>query len=72
MIPSSTMWSGTGAIRPKELPTAVVPINGVDYHLQDLVLLPWFEDEVPSSAENGWYDFPATDYISVPAVYCKH
>ena len=55
-----------------DFPTVVVPINGVDYHLQDLVLLPWFEDEVPSSAENGWYDFPATDYISVPAVYCKH
>jgi hypothetical protein len=55
-----------------DFPTVVVPINGVDYHLQDLVMLPWFTDEVPSSAENGWYDFPATDYISVPAVYCKH
>lgn len=55
-----------------DFPTVVVPIDGVDYHLQDLVLLSWFEDEVPSSAENGWYDFPATDYISVPASYCKH
>jgi hypothetical protein len=55
-----------------DFPAVVVPINGVDYHLQDLVMLPWFEDEVPSSAENGWYDFPATDYIFAPAVYCKH
>ena len=56
----------------QDFPTVVVPIDGVDYHLQDLVMLPWFADEVPSSAENGWYDFPATDYISVPAVYCEH
>ena len=55
-----------------DFPAVVVPINGVDYHLQDLVMLPWFADEVPSSAENGWYDFPATDYISTPAVYCAH
>lgn len=55
-----------------DFPTVVVPIDGVDYHLQDLVMLPWFADEVPSSAENGWYDFPATDYIFAPAVYCKH
>jgi hypothetical protein len=50
----------------------LVPINGVDYHLQDLVMLPWFADEVPSSAENGWYDFPATTDIEAPAVYCQH
>lgn len=55
-----------------DFPTVVVQIDGVDYHLQDLVMLPWFADEVPSSAENGWYDFPATDYILAPAVYCKH
>jgi len=54
-----------------DFPAVVVPIDGVDYHLQDLVLLPWFTDEVPSSAENGWYDFPATTDIKVPAVYCK-
>jgi hypothetical protein len=53
-----------------EFPTVVVPVNGVDYHLQDLVMLPWFADEVPSSAENGWYDFPATTQIHAPAVYC--
>ena len=56
----------------QDFPAVVVPIDGVDYHLQDLVMLPWFADEVPSSAENGWYDFPATDYIFAPAVYCKH
>jgi len=55
-----------------DFPAVVVPINGVDYHLQDLVMLPWFADEVPSSAENGWYDFPATTDIQVPAVYCKN
>jgi hypothetical protein len=54
-----------------DFPTVVVPIDGVDYHLQDLVMLPWFADEVPSSAENGWYDFPATTDIKAPAVYCK-
>jgi hypothetical protein len=54
-----------------DFPTVVVPIHGVDYHLQDLVMLPWFADEVPSSAQNGWYDFPATTDLLVPAVYCK-
>jgi hypothetical protein len=54
-----------------DFPTVVVPIHGVDYHLQDLVMLPWFADEVPSSAQNGWYDFPATTDLHVPAVYCK-
>jgi hypothetical protein len=53
-----------------DFPTVVVPLNGFSYHLQDLVLLPWFADEVPSSAENGWYDFPATTDITIPAVYC--
>jgi hypothetical protein len=55
-----------------DFPAVLVPINGVDYHLQDLVMLPWFADEVPSSAENGWYDFPATTDIQTPAFYCKH
>lgn len=54
-----------------DFPTVVIPLNGFSYHLQDLVLLPWFADEVPSSAENGWYDFPATTDITVPAVYCQ-
>jgi hypothetical protein len=54
-----------------DFPTVVVPLDGVNYHLQDLVMLPWFADEARSSAENGWYDFPATTYITAPAVYCK-
>lgn len=54
-----------------DFPTVPIVIDGVTYHLQDLVMLPWFADEVPSSAENGWYDFPATNQIKVPAVYCK-
>jgi hypothetical protein len=54
-----------------DFPTVVVPLNGFNYHLQDLVMLPWFADEVPSSAQNGWYDFPATTDITAPAVYCK-
>jgi len=53
-----------------DFPTVVIPLNGFPYHLQDLVMLPWFADEVPSSAENGWYDFPATTDLHAPAVYC--
>jgi hypothetical protein len=51
-------------------PTVVIPLRGYNYHLQDLVMLPWFTDERPSSAQNGWYDFPGTDQITTPAVYC--
>jgi len=53
-----------------DYPTVVVPINGVQYHLQQLVLFQWFTDEVPSSAENGWYSFPDPTSISTPATYC--
>lgn len=54
-----------------DFPTVVIPLNGFNYHLQDLVMVPWFADEVPSSAQNGWYDYPATTDITVPAVYCQ-
>jgi hypothetical protein len=54
-----------------DFPTVPIAIKGVTYHLQDLVMLPWFADEIPSSAQNGWYDFPATNQITNPAVYCK-
>ena len=54
-----------------DFPTVVISREGVDYHLQDLVMLPWFADEVPSSAQNGWYDFPSTTQIHAPAVYCQ-
>jgi len=53
-----------------DYPTVVVPIDGVQYHLQQLVLLQWFTDEVPSSAENGWYTFPDPTSITAPATYC--
>jgi hypothetical protein len=48
----------------------VIPLEGYNYHLQDLVMLPWFTGEVPSSAENGWYDFPATNQLKAPFVPC--
>jgi len=53
-----------------DFPTVPITIDGVVYHLQDLVMLPWFADESPSTALNGWYDFPATTFITAPAVYC--
>jgi hypothetical protein len=53
-----------------DFPAVVVPINGVSYHLQQLVLYQWFTDEVPSSAENGWYTFPDPTSIMTPATYC--
>ena len=53
-----------------DFPAVAISVDGVTYHLQDLVMLPWFADEVPSSAQNGWYDFPATTEITTPAVYC--
>jgi hypothetical protein len=54
-----------------DFPTVRIMIDGVTYHLQDLVMLPWFAREIPSSAQNGWYDFPATTFIKAPAVYCQ-
>jgi hypothetical protein len=54
-----------------DFPTVVVLVDGVAYHLQQLVMLPWFADERPSSAENGWYTFPAPGSITSPAVYCQ-
>jgi hypothetical protein len=53
-----------------DFPTVVVTVNGVSYHLQQLVMLPWFADEVPSSAQNGWYTFPDPTSLNVPAAYC--
>ena len=53
-----------------EFPAVPVTLNGFAYHLQDVVMVPWFADEVPSSAYSGWYDFPATTQITAPAQYC--
>jgi hypothetical protein len=33
-------------------------------------MLPWFAHEMPSSAQNGWYDYPDTHQITTPAVKC--
>ena len=51
-------------------PTVPIALNGYIYHLQDLVMLPWFAHETPSSAQNGWYDYPDTHQITTPAVKC--
>ena len=51
-------------------PTVPIALNGYTYHLQDLVMLPWFAHERPSSAQNGWYDYPDTRQITTPAVQC--
>jgi len=51
-------------------PTVVIPLKGFAYHLQDLVLFEWFTGEKPSSALNGWYDYPATNQISSPFTPC--
>ena len=53
-----------------DFPAANIPIAGVTYHLQQLVLWQWFTDQVPSSAYGGWYTFPIPSSLKVPAVYC--
>ncbi len=53
-----------------DFPTVPVTLNGSTYHLQQVVMLPWFADEVPSSALNGWYTFPVPTALAAPAVYC--
>ena len=47
-----------------------IPLRRFTYHLQDIALLQWFSREVPSSAQNGWYDFPGTDQLTSSAVDC--
>lgn len=34
-----------------------VTMNGTTYHPEDLVFLPWFARQSPSSSVNGWYTF---------------
>jgi hypothetical protein len=53
-----------------DFPTIPVAINGVTYHLQQLVLWQWFTGESPSSAYGGWYTFPSPASLTVPAVSC--
>ena len=40
----------------------IASLNGFNYHLTDLAMLPWFSRETPSSAVNGWYTFPVSIY----------
>jgi|GEM_PF-1046648 len=54
-----------------DFPTLGVRLDGVTYHLQQLVLWQWFTDQVPSSAFGGWYSFPTPSLLTAPAVYCK-
>jgi len=54
-----------------DFPAATSTVNGVTYHLQQLVLWQWFTDQVPSSAFGGWYTFPIPNSLKVPAVYCQ-
>jgi len=53
-----------------DFPTVPITLAGVTYHLQDIALLQWFTGESPSSAYGGWYDFPATTYLTQPFVPC--
>jgi len=45
-----------------------VTLNGFTYHPEDLVFLPWFSRQSPSSSVNGWYSFLNT--FSSPASAC--
>jgi len=53
-----------------DFPQANVPLRGVTYHLQQLVLWQWFADMTPSNAFGGWFTFPIPQDLTVPAVYC--
>ncbi len=45
-----------------------VALNSFTYHPEDLVFLPWFSRQSPSSSVNGWYTFLNT--FSSPAAAC--
>jgi hypothetical protein len=51
-------------------PTVPMTLNGYTYHLQDLVMLPWFSRQSPSTAYRGWYAFPDPTQITTPSVDC--
>jgi hypothetical protein len=46
-----------------------VTMNGFTYHPEDLVFLPWFAREVPSTSVNGWYTF--LNSFSSPQFICQ-
>ena len=52
-----------------DFPTVVVPVGGVNYHLQQIVLLQWFTRE--ASAFGGWYTFPDPTSLSHPFEPCE-
>jgi hypothetical protein len=52
-------------------PTVPITVNNFTYHLQDLVMVPWFAHEKPSTAVNGWYSFPDPTQITTPAAACR-
>ena len=54
-----------------DFPAIEVPVGGVTFHLQQLVLWQWFADQIPSSGFGGWYTFPDPTSLTVPAVYCQ-
>ena len=49
--------------------TFEVTMNGFTYHPEDLVFLPWFAREVPSTSVNGWYTF--LNSFSSPQFICQ-
>ena len=54
-----------------DFPTVVVPVDGVNYHLQQLVLWQWFTGATSSSAFGGWWTFPAPGSITQAFVPCS-
>jgi hypothetical protein len=51
-------------------PNFTVKLNNYNYHLQNLVMLPWFARESPSTAVNGTYSFPDATQIKTPSAPC--
>jgi hypothetical protein len=55
----------------RAFPNFVVKLNDYDYHVQNLVMVPWFAHESPSTAVNGSYSFPDASQITSPATECQ-
>jgi len=53
-----------------DFPTVVIPLNGFNYHLQQIVLMQWFTGDPRSDALNGWFTFPDPTSLTVPATFC--
>jgi hypothetical protein len=61
---------GNGPTFP-DFPTVPVTLQGVTYHLQQVVLWQWFTGAAPSSAFGGWFTFPQPSSLTQPAVLCQ-